>query len=129
MNKTLAIAMLALVLGACAPAYDTSPKTTIVQQPSLPPDVFYQLEIKTTACEASHEYTTISGTMTNRSAVTVYFAQLKVALSKGGSVVDTDWLYAVGAEGLAPGESTKWEWMFHSTNADQCQAELLDYEL
>ena len=26
-----------------------------------------------------------------------------------GNVVDTDWTYAVGSEGLSPGESKKWE--------------------
>lgn len=52
----------------------------------------------------------ISGTATNNSSQTVKFIKIKIALKdSSGKVVDTVWTYAVGAEGLLPGESTQWK--------------------
>ena len=39
----------------------------------------------------------------------VKFVEVKVALYNDGKVTDTDWTYAVGAEGLEPGESSQWK--------------------
>lgn len=51
----------------------------------------------------------ISGTATNNSTKTVKFIKIKVALKNSfGKVIDTVWTYAVGAEGLTPGETTRW---------------------
>lgn len=52
----------------------------------------------------------ISGTATNNSSKTVSFIKIKIALKdSSGKVTDTVWTYAVGAEGLAPNESTQWK--------------------
>ena len=52
----------------------------------------------------------ISGTATNNSSKAVSFIKIKIALKdSSGTVTDTVWTYAVGAEGLAPGESTQWK--------------------
>lgn len=52
----------------------------------------------------------ISGTATNNSSKTVSFIKIKIVLKdSSGTVTDTVWTYAVGAEGLAPNESTQWE--------------------
>lgn len=51
----------------------------------------------------------VDGTITNNSDETVRFVEVKVALYNDGKVTDTDWTYAVGAEGLEPGESSQWK--------------------
>lgn len=51
----------------------------------------------------------VDGTITNNSDKTVRFVEVKVALYNDGKVTDTDWTYAVGAEGLEPGESSQWK--------------------
>lgn len=52
-------------------------------------------------------YTVCTGTIKNTGTSTVSFVKIKGAFTDySGNVVDTDWTYAVGSEGLAPGEST-----------------------
>ncbi|MCI5679537.1 MAG: FxLYD domain-containing protein [Bacteroidales bacterium] len=52
-------------------------------------------------------YTVLNGTVTNTGNRTYEFIEIKGAFKdSSGKVVDTDWTYAVGSEGLAPGEST-----------------------
>lgn len=63
--------------------------------------------IKGTYHGTSNPY--VSGTATNNSSKTVEFIKIKVALKdSSGKVTNTVWTYAVGAEGLAPGETTQW---------------------
>lgn len=63
--------------------------------------------IKGTYHGASSPY--VSGTATNNSSKTVEFIKIKIALKdSSGKVTNTVWTYAVGAEGLAPGETTQW---------------------
>ena len=51
----------------------------------------------------------VEGTITNNSDATVKFVEVKVTFYNDGKVTDTDWTYAVGAEGLEPGESSQWK--------------------
>jgi hypothetical protein len=52
----------------------------------------------------------VEGTITNNSSKTVRYIKIKIALyDKNNSVIDTAWTYAIGAEGIAPGESSKWK--------------------
>lgn len=51
----------------------------------------------------------VDGTATNNSETYIEFVRIKVHLyDSNGKVIDTEWTYAVGAEGLAPGETTRW---------------------
>lgn len=51
-------------------------------------------------------YTVLNGTVTNKGIRTYDFVEIKgIFKDSYGNVVDTDWTYAVGSEGLAPGES------------------------
>lgn len=57
--------------------------------------------------EHNSSYTVLNGTVTNKGSKTYEFIEIKGAFKdSSGNVVDTDWTYAVGSEGLAPGEST-----------------------
>jgi hypothetical protein len=82
-----------------------------------------------TCSKDKYGYAIVGGTLKNRTSETLVFVQVKVMLKDGGSVVDTDSTYAVGGEGLAPGESTTWEWMFNDAPTfDQCSAEVFEYK-
>jgi len=84
----------------------------------------------TKCSEDEYGYATIAGTLRNNTSVPLVFVQLKVMLVKNGSVVDTDSVYAVGNEGLGPGEQTTWEWMFsNAPSFTQCSAKLLDFDV
>lgn len=65
------------------------------------------LTVEGTYHDVSNPY--VDGTITNNSDDTVKFVEVKVALYNDGRVTDTDWTYAVGAEGLEPGESSQWK--------------------
>lgn len=56
--------------------------------------------------EHNTSYTVCTGTVKNTGKKTYEFVKIKGSFkNSSGTVLDTDWTYAVGAEGLAPGES------------------------
>jgi len=60
--------------------------------------------------DSNSSYKVAVGTVKNTGSVTIYFVQLKVSFKDSSElVIDTDSTYAVGSEGLEPGESTKWK--------------------
>lgn len=72
-------------------------------------DTIIQNGVKITASYHPGSNPYVDGTATNNSDKTVSFLKVKIALyDKEGKVIDTTWTYAVGAEGIAPGESTQW---------------------
>lgn len=58
--------------------------------------------------ESNGSYNVFVGTLKNRSDNTHYFIKVKGEFKDANdNTIDTAWTYAVGDEGLAPGESTK----------------------
>lgn len=59
--------------------------------------------------DKSSKYTTkATGSVYNYGTKTVNYVKVKVSFkNSSGTVIDTDWTYAVGSEGLKPGESKK----------------------
>lgn len=51
----------------------------------------------------------VDGVITNNSDSLVKYIKIKIALYDNNKVVDTVWTYAVGAEGITPGESSQWK--------------------
>lgn len=74
--------------------------------------------------------TFVEGTLTNNSDRTVSFVRIKGAFeTAAGTVVDTDWTYAVGSEGLAPGESTKWRLSVDKDRSiSDCSVTIIDFD-
>ena len=71
------------------------------------------------------KYPYVSGSITNHSDSTVKFIRVKVALlDSSGNVKDTTWTYAVGAEGLAPEETSQWE--VFCTEASSIEVSIMD---
>jgi len=76
--------------------------------------------------ELNEVYVRYTGTITNMSDETHYFVKVKGTFTDdAGNSIDTDWTYAVGDEGLAPGESTK----FTLAVAKDQRISHIDYEV
>ncbi len=81
--------------------------------------------------EISHNssYTVCTGTITNNGRKTYTFVEVKGKFkNSSGTVLDTDWTYAVGSDGLAPGESKKFRLSVEKDiGIKKCTVEIIDY--
>ena len=91
----------------------------------------WELTISDVRLYSEYSYTYVEGTITNNSDSTVSFVKIKGAFEDSyGTVIDTDWTYAVGSEGLAPGESCKWHMSVDKDYAiDECTVSIIDYDV
>lgn len=65
------------------------------------------LKILNVSVTSNSSYTIFTGTVTNNGEKSYDFVEVKGSFKdSSGTVLDTDWTYAVGSEGLDPGEST-----------------------
>ncbi len=90
----------------------------------------YDLKISNVRVYTSGSYTYAEGSLKNTSDSTVSYVKVKGAFKDyRGNVIDTDWTYAVGSEGLAPGESCKWKlWADKDYSIDECDVSILDFD-
>ena len=90
----------------------------------------YELKISNVKITSNSVYTVAEGTITNNSDTTVSCVEIKGAFkTSSGVVVDTDWTYAVGSEGLSPGESSKWEMSVSKDRSiTNCTVTVLDFD-
>ncbi len=90
----------------------------------------YELFISNVSVSSNRVFTTASGTISNHGKGTVSFVKVKGQFqNSAGTTIDTDWTYAVGSEGLAPGESTKFELSVDKDSSiKKCSCSVLDYE-
>ena len=74
-------------------------------------------------------YTVCTGSVTNNGTTTYRYVKVRAAFKdKSGSTLDTDWTYAVGTEGLKPGESTTFSMSVpKNIRIETCSVELLDW--
>lgn len=75
-------------------------------------------------------YTICNATVTNNGRKTYTFIEVKGKFKdSSGTTLDTDWTYAVGSEGLAPGESATLRLSVKkNTTITKCDLEILDYQ-
>lgn len=75
-------------------------------------------------------YTVCTGTITNNGNRTYSFVEVKGTFKdSSGKVLETDWTYAVGSEGLAPGESSSFRMSVKkNTSIRKCDIEIIDYD-
>lgn len=87
------------------------------------------IEFKNLEWDSNSSYTIATGQVYNRGDRTVRFVTIKVSFKdKNGNVIDTDSTYAVGSEGLAPGESTKWRGSVKKDkNIDNYSVSVIDF--
>lgn len=90
----------------------------------------YQLKISNVKLSSNSSYTIAEGTITNNSDETVSYVKIKGSFeTSSGTVVDTDWTYAVGSEGLEPGESCKWRMSVSKDwSISTCSVTILDFD-
>lgn len=85
------------------------------------------ITLNTTKSYSNYYYA--SGSLTNYSSKTVKYVKVKVLFKNSyGTIIDTDWTYAVGSEGLAPYETIKWECSVKKDyNITNVSAEVIDF--
>ena len=88
------------------------------------------LEISNVKLESNSSYTVATGTVTNNGSHTYTFVKVKGAFQdSSGTTLDTDWTYAVGSEGLAPGETTSFRMSVDKDyKIKKCSVSILDYD-
>ena len=88
------------------------------------------LVLKNVELDKDTYYYKASGSLSNYGSKTAKFVKVKVQFkSYYGSVIDTDWTYAVGSEGIAPGETVKWSCSVEKDyDIDDVVAEIIDYD-
>lgn len=88
------------------------------------------LRISDVKVETNSVHTKVTGKITNNGKKTYKFVQVKGAFkNSSGTVLDTDWTYAVGSEGLAPGESSTFTmYVDQNYSIKSCTVTLLDYD-
>lgn len=86
------------------------------------------LEFSNIVVTSNSSYTVCTGTVTNTGQKTYDYVQIKGAFKdSSGTVLDTDWTYAVGSEGLAPEESTTFRMSVpKNINIKNCSITIMD---
>ncbi len=88
------------------------------------------LKLSSVSVTNNSSYTVCTGTITNNGKKTYKFVKVKGAFkNSSGTVVDTDWTYAVGSEGLAPGESSTFRMSVNKKyDISTCTVSIYDYK-
>ncbi len=88
------------------------------------------LKITVDSVTSNSRYTICTGSVKNNGTKTYKYIEVKGAFKdSSGNVVDTDWTYAAGSEGLAPGESTTFRLsVTKNSKITSCSVSLLDYD-
>ncbi len=92
-------------------SYSSSPSSysSYSSGSSIDPYLYAMRYLKTSDIKITHNslYTVCTGTIKNTGPYTIKYVKIRGAFQNiSGSTLDTDWTYAVGSEGLGPGEST-----------------------
>ena len=76
-----------------------------------------------------YNYTICTGSVKNTGSKTYKYVEVKGAFKdSNGEVIDTDWTYAAGSEGLEPGESSTFRLSVTKNNAiASCSVSILDF--
>lgn len=91
---------------------------------------YSDLAITVKTVSTNSGYTVCTGNVKNNGRKTYYFVEVRGAFKDySDNVLDTDWSYAVGSEGLAPGESSTFR-LSVARNPDitSCTVSLLDFD-
>lgn len=88
------------------------------------------LKITVDGVTSNSGYTICTGSVKNNGTKTYKYIEVKGSFKdSSGNVVDTDWTYAAGSEGLAPGESTTFRLsVTKNSKISSCSVSLLDYD-
>ena len=92
--------------------------------------VYSALDFSDIYVSSNSSYTVCTGKVTNNGKKTYRFVTIKGAFKdSSGTVVDTDSTYAVGSEGLAPGESKSFRMsVSKDSTIEDCSITITDYD-
>lgn len=92
--------------------------------------VYSALDFSNIQISSNSSYTICTGTVTNNGNKTYKFVQIKGSFKdSSGTVLDTDSTYAVGSEGLAPGESKTFRMSVDKNySIESCSVSIYDYD-
>ena len=88
------------------------------------------LKLSNIKVTTNSSYTVCTGTITNNGKKTYKYVKVKGSFkNSSGTVIDTDWTYAVGSEGLAPGESKTFRMSVPKDyDIKSCSVSITDYD-
>lgn len=91
---------------------------------------YTDLDVNRLEWDSNSSYTICTGKVTNNGEKTYTFVTVKGSFKdSSGSVLDTDSTYAVGSEGLAPGESTSFRLSVDKdSKITDCSVSILDFD-
>ncbi len=91
---------------------------------------YTELDINSLSWDSNSSYKVCTGKVTNNGDKTYYFVTVKGAFKdSSGNVLDTDSTYAVGSEGLAPGESSSFRLSVDKdSKITDCSVSILDFD-
>lgn len=97
---------------------------------SLVKDPYKDLKIKIDTVSSNSSYSYCTGSVKNNGTKTYKFVKVKAAFKDSADdVVDTDWTYVVGDEGLAPGEASTFKVSVpKNSKIRSCEVSLLDWD-
>lgn len=91
---------------------------------------YTDLDVNSLSCYSNSSYTICTGKVTNNGDKTYSFVTVKGSFKdSSGNVLDTDSTYAVGSEGLAPGESSSFRLSVDKdSKITDCSVSILDFD-
>ncbi len=91
---------------------------------------YQDLKIKIDTVSSNSSYSYCTGSVKNNGTKTYKFVKVKAAFKDSADdVVDTDWTYVVGDEGLAPGEASTFKVSVpKNSKIRSCEVSLLDWD-
>lgn len=110
--------------------YTHSPSTSNNDYSYTPEKAEDVLSFSDVKVSNNSSYTICTATLTNDGRKTYTYIDVKGKFEdSSGTTLDTDWTYAVGSEGLAPGESVTLKLSVKKNyNIKKCDLEILDYK-
>ena len=91
---------------------------------------FSVLQVSDVKVSYNSSYTVCTGSVKNTGKKTYKFIEVKGAFKNySGTVLDTDWTYVVGSEGLAPGESSTFRMSIPKNyDVSSCTVSVYDFD-
>lgn len=88
------------------------------------------LSIENTSCSRSSNYIYAKGYVKNNTDQTLTYIEIKAdVVNSSGEIIDTNYTYAVGSEGLSPGSRKSYEIMIpYDDSVNQCKYYIVDYK-
>ena len=116
---SLAFSVILICNGVSASKSKSSSSSNSSSSYQMNHSTYCMLYMKVSNVKVTHKgnYTYVSGTITNNGTYQIKYVKVKASCKNAsGTVIDTDWTYAVDSSWLNPGESKNFEMMIKDEN-------------